>query len=65
MGRGKNSFPLGDSHKNKAAAIGAPIAAASGRAQNCYKTRWAGENFHFQFGIYQKVDAAGILAPVA
>ena len=48
-----------------AAAIVAPVAAASGRGQKCYKTRWAGKNFHFHFGIYLKIDAAAIVAPVA
>ena len=48
-----------------AAAIVAPIAAASGRAQKWYKTRGAGKNFHFHLGIYLKIDAAAIVAPVA
>ena len=65
MGREKLSFPLENLHKNKAAAIEAPIAAASGRAQKCYKTRWAGENFHSKSGIYLKIDAAAIVATVA
>ena len=65
MGRGKLSFQLGVYLKIDAAAIVAPVAAASGRAQKCYKTRWAGENFQLQLGIYLKIDAAAIVATVA
>jgi hypothetical protein len=56
---------LGIYLKIDAAAIVAPVAAASGRAQKCYKTRWAGKNFHFHLGIYLKIDVAAIVAPVA
>ena len=45
--------------------IVAPVAAASGRAKKCYKTRWTGKNFHFYSGIYFKINAAAIVAPVA
>jgi hypothetical protein len=56
---------LGIYLKIHAAAIVAPVAAASGRAQKCYKTWGGGKNFHFHLGIYLKIHAAAIVAPVA
>ena len=66
-GPGKNFhfFGSGIYLQIDAAGIVASVAAASGRAEKYYKTRWAGKNFHFYSGIYLQIDAAGIVASVA
>jgi hypothetical protein len=46
---------LGIYLKIDAAAIVAPVAAASGRAQKCHKTGGAGKKFHFHSGFYLKL----------
>jgi hypothetical protein len=48
---------LGIYLKIDAAAIVAPVAAASGRTQKCYKTHGVWKKLHFHLGIYLKIES--------
>ena len=52
MGRDKLRFLLGVYLKTAVAVIAAAAAAADTRPKKRYKTRWAGKNFDFHWGIY-------------